>query len=282
MQQFEVHTKLQSHARNLRALRPVDDEIAVALWERDGGGGLCYEQPSHNTLSIYVSGGYGVRCLDNRTSPDFGQAGSICILPSARESRWTNSDYVSMLHVYFTDGAFERLTESRASFSRNHTYFRDRALLGMVNSFVLQLDWSDSHAAGALEHAVFAMLNKVAGDDCRASGGWHRDGLSGEQKCKVVEYIDGNVTSTIRVGDFAKELGVSDRTAARKIRASFGVPPYRLVIQRRVGLATAYIRNGESLATAAAFSGFNSQSHMARHFERVLGTTPGSLQRRKI
>jgi AraC-like DNA-binding protein len=59
-----------------------------------------------------------------------------------------------------------------------------------------------------------------------------------------------------------------------------GTPPHRYLVQVRVQSAHALLALGtekRSLAEVAAAAGFSDQSHLTRHFKRVLGVTPGQL-----
>jgi AraC-like DNA-binding protein len=66
-----------------------------------------------------------------------------------------------------------------------------------------------------------------------------------------------------------------DRFAlARQFRRAFGTSPDRYRTMRRLALARAAIRDGASLARAAADAGFADQSHLTRQFKRAYGLTP--------
>jgi AraC family transcriptional regulator len=59
-----------------------------------------------------------------------------------------------------------------------------------------------------------------------------------------------------------------------------GVAPYQYLIQMRVNSARALIAAGGgeySLAQIATSVGFADQSHLNRHFKRVLGMTPKQM-----
>jgi AraC-like DNA-binding protein len=60
------------------------------------------------------------------------------------------------------------------------------------------------------------------------------------------------------------------------------VPPHAWLLQRRAEKARGLIRNGSSLAAAAASCGFADQSHMTRVFVRQFGFTPGAWKRSAI
>ena len=72
-----------------------------------------------------------------------------------------------------------------------------------------------------------------------------------------------------------EEIAGTDRfTIARQFRWAFGTSPDRYRTLRRLAMARAAIESGQSLARAAADTGFADQSHMTRQFKRTYGLTP--------
>jgi AraC-like DNA-binding protein len=72
-----------------------------------------------------------------------------------------------------------------------------------------------------------------------------------------------------------EQIAGADRfTIARQFRKAFGTSPDRYRTLRRLALARAAIESGQSLARAAAETGFADQSHMTRQFKRAYGLTP--------
>ena len=62
---------------------------------------------------------------------------------------------------------------------------------------------------------------------------------------------------------------------------SFGQPPHRYVIERRLARARVLIEaDAAPLAEVALMAGFSHQSHLARWMRRLEGVTPGELRRK--
>ena len=59
----------------------------------------------------------------------------------------------------------------------------------------------------------------------------------------------------------------------RSFGREFGLPPNRYPVGRRVQVAGRRLLDGEPVADAAAAVGFHDQSHLHRHFTRLVGTT---------
>jgi AraC-like DNA-binding protein len=77
----------------------------------------------------------------------------------------------------------------------------------------------------------------------------------------------------------SEQLGTSRFSALRAFKRHFGLPPHNYQIHLRVEQAQSGLRAGQSPARVAVDCGFFDQSHMTRHFKRVLGTTPAQYAR---
>jgi AraC-like DNA-binding protein len=96
---------------------------------------------------------------------------------------------------------------------------------------------------------------------------------------RAVEYIHDHSARPITLQHLAAAAGVSRYAILRAFRRSLGMPPYALVTQVRVEHAKRLLRHGVSIASASHQAGFADQSHMTRHFKRLLGVTPGAFAR---
>jgi AraC-like DNA-binding protein len=88
--------------------------------------------------------------------------------------------------------------------------------------------------------------------------------------------IDDAPTESASLADLAGLCGLSRFQFLRSFARATGLTPHAYVLQRRIDLARRLIGKGMPLAEAAAESGFFDQSHMTRHFTRILGVTPGA------
>jgi AraC family transcriptional regulator len=63
-------------------------------------------------------------------------------------------------------------------------------------------------------------------------------------------------------------------------RRTLGAAPHKWLIEQRVVLSKEKLRDGRSsLSDVAAEYGFSDQSHLARHFQRIVGVSPGAWRR---
>lgn len=75
--------------------------------------------------------------------------------------------------------------------------------------------------------------------------------------------------------DRRRDLIIDEAAVVEK----FGVPPYAYLESVRIRNAQRLIESGKPLAEVAAEVGFNSQSHLTRHFKKIIGATPGQYAR---
>lgn len=87
--------------------------------------------------------------------------------------------------------------------------------------------------------------------------------------------LDEHVVEGIALADAAAGLGASQAHLVRTFTRETGMPPHAYLTGRRVDLARRLLLTGHRPAEVAALAGFHDQSHLTRHFRRVLGTTPG-------
>lgn len=96
----------------------------------------------------------------------------------------------------------------------------------------------------------------------------------------LAAYIHAHCAETLRLDVLADMAGLSVSRFATVFRSQFGKPPHRYLTETRIECAKALLAQGSSVAAAASAAGFYDQSHLARHFKRVVGLTPEQFRDR--
>lgn len=91
-----------------------------------------------------------------------------------------------------------------------------------------------------------------------------------------LDAVDGEAPT---LQQMAAELDVHPTHLVRAFTREFAMPPHRYLIGRRIDLARRLLLDGMGAADAAVVAGFHDQSHLTRHFRRLLGVTPGAFAR---
>jgi AraC family transcriptional regulator len=98
------------------------------------------------------------------------------------------------------------------------------------------------------------------------------------RRCK--DLMEANIESDIRLGDLAREAGMSSSHFIRSFRQSTGQTPHQFLLHQRVKRAQFLMRDPRaSLTEVALASGFADQHHLARVFRRISGMTPSGYRR---
>ena len=91
----------------------------------------------------------------------------------------------------------------------------------------------------------------------------------------VEEFVRDNLDQSIGLADLAAAAHLSEYHFARLFKATTGQTPHQFVITKRVERAKELIRERRlTLAEVAAAVGFADQSHLHRHFKKLVGVTP--------
>jgi len=97
---------------------------------------------------------------------------------------------------------------------------------------------------------------------------------------RVRDYVETHLSENIDLAVLASIAGLSVFHFAREFKRSSGDTPHHYVVQKRVERAQDMLaRSHITLAEIAIAAGFTDQSHLARHFRQMLGTTPREFRR---
>ena len=96
---------------------------------------------------------------------------------------------------------------------------------------------------------------------------------------RVRQRLADDLVNAPSLADLAVLAGLSRYQVLRRFERAYGLPPHAYLLQTRAEHARELIREGCTLAAAAAASGFSDQSHMTRVFVRRFGFSPGAWRR---
>ncbi len=115
---------------------------------------------------------------------------------------------------------------------------------------------------------------------CRQCGAPARGGLAAWQKRIVGSYIEDHLAESIPIASLAGLAELSSCHFCRAFKQSFGKPPHRYHIARRINRAKALLENpGLSITEAALALGFTETSSFSTAFRRTTGLTPTAYRR---
>ena len=98
---------------------------------------------------------------------------------------------------------------------------------------------------------------------------------------KVVDEIDHQLESQLRVGDLAAIANMSESHFRRSFKQCFGIAPQEFILQQRLRRAATLLTDTDRTVLKISLDcGFGDQSHFCRQFARFFGESPGSYRRK--
>jgi len=107
-----------------------------------------------------------------------------------------------------------------------------------------------------------------------------RGGLSGWQQKRVADFIEEHLSDDVRLAEMAELVELSPFHFARAFKQSFGVPPHRYHVNRRIERAkTLLARPASSVTEVALAVGFAETSSFSAAFRKTTGSAPSDYRR---
>jgi AraC family transcriptional regulator len=108
----------------------------------------------------------------------------------------------------------------------------------------------------------------------------HEGGLGDRKILQISEYIHANLDQPIKLADLADVAGMSQFHFSRMFKQSMGISPHQYLLQQRVEQAKQLLKQSKlAIAEIALQCGFNSQSHLSKHFREATGMTPSDYRK---
>lgn len=106
-------------------------------------------------------------------------------------------------------------------------------------------------------------------------------GLPRHKLRQAIDYIQAHLADNVSLEAIATEIGISRFYFGRLFKQSTGIAPYQYLIKCRVERAKVLLSQGSpSTADVALAVGFSNQSHLTKHFKRLVGVTPKKFSQR--
>jgi AraC family transcriptional regulator len=107
-----------------------------------------------------------------------------------------------------------------------------------------------------------------------------RGGLAGWQQKKVTDFIEEHLNEDISLHELAGMVELSRYHFARAFKQSFGVPPHRYHMSRRMERAKTLLEErNRSVTEVGLMLGFAETSSFTTSFRRTVGVTPSDFRR---
>ncbi|MFE7860035.1 AraC family transcriptional regulator [Streptomyces sp. NPDC057403] len=98
---------------------------------------------------------------------------------------------------------------------------------------------------------------------------------------RLRELLDEHVVAGLTLDDAAALLHAHPAHLVRAFSTAYGIAPHQYLNSRRVDRARRLLLDGRPPGEVASATGFFDQSHLTRHFRKLVGVTPGRYAAKK-
>ncbi|WP_256091077.1 helix-turn-helix domain-containing protein [Nostoc sp. KVJ20] len=96
---------------------------------------------------------------------------------------------------------------------------------------------------------------------------------------QAIEYVHAHLDRDLSLAEIAGVVNISPTYFANLFKGATGISPHQYVVQQRVEWAKLLLlKTNLSIADIALQVGFSNQSHLTRHFKRLIGVTPKQVR----
>lgn len=240
--------------------------------------------PRWHSIAIFTHGNYAIhadRKLGERFHRDAVFGGDIVIAPAnvSTQASWdAEGDFILIAIEKSTfagavDESYEKVEIIPQFATPDPLVFQ----IGLALKTVLESDRRSRLYAETMANAlsVHLLQNYSAQKPVLRE---YRGGLSKHKLQQVIDYINGYLDQDLGLAELAAVVQMSPHYFCHLFKQSTGLTPHQYVIRTRVERAKALLLQGGAIADIAYKVGFANQSHLNRHFKRLLGITPKQLQ----
>ncbi|WP_340638685.1 AraC family transcriptional regulator [Vreelandella lionensis] len=96
----------------------------------------------------------------------------------------------------------------------------------------------------------------------------------------VARHLREHCASDISLDDLSQQTGYSAGHLIRAFKQHYGLTPHAYLINQRIQLGQAALRQGQPIVEVALTAGFNDQPHFQRTFRRLVAATPNQYRPR--
>jgi AraC-like DNA-binding protein len=211
-------------------------------------------------------------------------AGSVVLInPETPHSAYAGTEEGWAYRVLYPARQVVAAAAAELSASRGTPAFDTTVLVDPVTARMI----ADVHAAAESDNALAAdtclrlLLARVLAR--HGAGPVTAHGLSGGQAvaARARDLLTARLAEPPTLEQLAAEFGTSPFALLRAFKSAYGLPPHAWLTGERVKEARRLLDAGVAPASAATAVGFTDQSHLNRHFTRIVGVPPGAYQRER-
>jgi AraC family transcriptional regulator len=163
-------------------------------------------------------------------------------------------------------------------------FFFDQAIWDTALKLKAEVGNSDPSSRQYVEALSLVLMHELIRLEQTTSGaaGPLRGGLPARQQKRLAEFIDEHLAEEISLATLAGLVDLSLFHFARAFKQSFGVPPHRYHMDRRMDRARSLLRRSTlSVTQIGSQIGFRETSSFTRAYRKFAGVTPSNYRRHR-
>ncbi|HEV8261385.1 MAG TPA: AraC family transcriptional regulator [Burkholderiales bacterium] len=240
-------------------------------------------------IFVSLAEGHCVRESGGEVAENDLAAGLVSVLPSETPVRWswdTPLSFAAMaLEPEYLDKVARETFDLDPAGVRLRTVEgqRDPLITGIAGNLMREAMNGDAGSRLFAESLAGVLAVHLLRNYSERSQPIETDRISSQPRAVTlaVDFIHDNYAGDLSLSDIAAAAHLSPFHLSRIFKKATGVTPHQYLLRVRVNSARSLLTAGagdRSLAEVAAAVGFADQSHLTRHFKRMLGVTPKQLR----
>jgi len=189
---------------------------------------------------------------------------------------------VTYFYINLQDPLFDLESGSTCPTISPRLFFFDQAVWDTALKLKAEVGNSDPGSRQYAEALSLVLVHELIRLERTASAAAKpvRGGLPARQQKRIVEFIEEHLAEEISLAALAELVDLSLYHFARAFTQSFGVPPHRYHMARRMDRARSLLQRPELSVTQIGIQlGFCETSSLTRTFRRFTGVTPTEYRR---
>lgn len=242
----------------------------------------------HHYIVIHLG---GAKCVSRRQDgpavTTVAECGSLTLVPAGTAYRWKTEGPIAFAHVYLRPDQLEEIAERELASDGSGISLiekvgcRDPLLEPLFTRMLDELSLAEQGSALLLDSLFESFAIRLVRNHssvCRSTPA-PTASLAPHRLRRVLDYVEVNLASDIRLSDLVTAAGSSQSHFSRSFRLATGVSPYRFLLARRMDYARVLLLSGdETITQIGARCGFNSRREFSTMFKRYTGVRPAGLR----
>lgn len=255
----------------------------VTLFETTGGTVSCPGMPVHSFSMHLGAPMRTARSCDGPVQRRLQTPGDIDLVPIGCPATWEDAEPSTFLRINLTAMIVQSTAESMgidmdALAFAPQVQLRDPMLQHIAWALKAELESGEPTFRLYADSLGTALTAQLLRRYTRSSS--PKRGLTKRQWQTVIDYIHDNLSADLSLTELASVAALGTSTFKTLFRQTVGMPVHKYVVRQRVEHAMNLLAaGGATLNQVALRAGFVDESHMARCFRRVVGTTPAAIAR---